>query len=152
MESKLDRLGTSATSCRLHLPQVIMRMENLVEWRLVGETKVLAENLSQRHFVHHKSHFTRSFIKLLNFRRYEVWILKASLNRLRKIWRDFPLNFQRLFALVINESLCGLFFLIWFSRYGIQILFHFYLIKLQFNYCQLMHCFVTELYIMVRCE
>jgi hypothetical protein len=34
-------------------------MEDLVEWRLVGETEVLGENLAQRHFVHHKSHLTR---------------------------------------------------------------------------------------------
>jgi hypothetical protein len=38
---------------------VIMMMENLVEWRLEGETEVLGENLPQRHFVHHKSHLTR---------------------------------------------------------------------------------------------
>jgi hypothetical protein len=31
-------------------------MENLVEWRLVGETDVLGENLPQRLFVHHESH------------------------------------------------------------------------------------------------
>jgi hypothetical protein len=33
-----------------------MRMieEQLVEWRLSGETDVLGENLPQRHFVHHK--------------------------------------------------------------------------------------------------
>jgi hypothetical protein len=43
----------------LYLPRVIMTMENLVEWRLAGETEVLGENLPQRHFVHHKSHLTR---------------------------------------------------------------------------------------------
>jgi hypothetical protein len=41
------------------LPQVIMMMENLVEWRLTGEIKVLGENLTQRHFVHYKSHLTK---------------------------------------------------------------------------------------------
>jgi hypothetical protein len=34
-------------------------VEQLVEWRLPGETEVLGENLPQRHFVHHKSHMTR---------------------------------------------------------------------------------------------
>jgi hypothetical protein len=42
-----------------YLPRVIMMMENLVEWRLVGEIEVLGENLPQRHSVHHKSHLTR---------------------------------------------------------------------------------------------
>jgi hypothetical protein len=32
-----------------------MMMENLVEWRLAGETEVLGEKVPQRHFVHHKS-------------------------------------------------------------------------------------------------
>jgi hypothetical protein len=36
-----------------------MIVEQLVEWRLEGETEVLGENLPQRHFVHHKSHMTR---------------------------------------------------------------------------------------------
>jgi hypothetical protein len=34
-------------------------VEQLVEWRLAGETEVLGENLPQRNFVHHKSHMTR---------------------------------------------------------------------------------------------
>jgi hypothetical protein len=37
-----------------------MIVEQLVEWRLAGETEVLGENLLQRHFVHHKSHMTRA--------------------------------------------------------------------------------------------
>jgi hypothetical protein len=36
-----------------------MIVEQLVEWRLAGETEVLGEILPQRHFVHHKSHMTR---------------------------------------------------------------------------------------------
>jgi hypothetical protein len=31
-------------------------MENLVEWRLAGDTEVLGENLPQRHFVQHNFH------------------------------------------------------------------------------------------------
>jgi hypothetical protein len=38
--------------------QVLVIVEKLVEWRLAGETEVLWENLSQRHFVHHKPHMT----------------------------------------------------------------------------------------------
>jgi hypothetical protein len=36
-----------------------MIVEQLVEWRLAGETEVLGESLPRRHFVHHKSHMTR---------------------------------------------------------------------------------------------
>jgi hypothetical protein len=43
----------------LYLPRVIVMLENLVEWRLAGETEVLGENLPQRHFVYNKSHLIR---------------------------------------------------------------------------------------------
>jgi hypothetical protein len=36
-----------------------MIVEQLVEWRLAGETEILGENLPQRNFVHHKSQMTR---------------------------------------------------------------------------------------------
>jgi hypothetical protein len=42
----------------LYLPRVSMMMENLVQWRLAGETEVLGQNLSQRHFVHHNPTWT----------------------------------------------------------------------------------------------
>jgi hypothetical protein len=58
VESKLGPLGTSATSGLLYLPRVIVRMENLVEWKLAGETEVLGEKVPQRHFVRHKFHLT----------------------------------------------------------------------------------------------
>jgi hypothetical protein len=41
-------------------------VEQLMEWRLAGETEVLGENLPQRHFVHHKSHMTRPVLLLLH--------------------------------------------------------------------------------------
>jgi hypothetical protein len=43
----------------LYMPRVIVRMGNLVEWRLARETEVLGESLPQRHFVHLKPHLTR---------------------------------------------------------------------------------------------
>jgi hypothetical protein len=59
LESKLGPLGTLATSGLLYLPRVIVRMKNLVEIRLVGETEILGENLPQCHSFHHKSHLIR---------------------------------------------------------------------------------------------
>jgi hypothetical protein len=37
---------------------MLMNVEQSVERELPGETEVLGENLSQRHFVHYKSHMT----------------------------------------------------------------------------------------------
>jgi hypothetical protein len=46
-EVQIGSIGTSVTSGLLYLPRVIVRMDNLVEWRLVGESEVLGENLPQ---------------------------------------------------------------------------------------------------------
>jgi hypothetical protein len=47
-----EAIGTAATPGLLCQPQVIMKMivEKQMECRLAGETKVLGENLPQRHF------------------------------------------------------------------------------------------------------
>jgi hypothetical protein len=37
---------------------MIVNVEQLVEWRLAGETEVVGENLLQCHFVHHEYHIT----------------------------------------------------------------------------------------------
>jgi hypothetical protein len=43
VESKLGPPSTSVISDLLYLPRVILRIENLFEWGLAGETKVLGE-------------------------------------------------------------------------------------------------------------
>jgi hypothetical protein len=37
---------------------MMVTVEQLVEWKLAGETEVLGENLPQCHFVHHKFYVT----------------------------------------------------------------------------------------------
>jgi hypothetical protein len=58
MESNWVHLARRPPSGLLYLPRLIMRIENLVEWWLAGETELLGANLPQCHFVHHKSHMT----------------------------------------------------------------------------------------------
>jgi hypothetical protein len=56
---RLSQLGTSATNWPIvPAPDDRWSVEQSVEWKLAGENEVLGENLSQRHFIHHKSHMT----------------------------------------------------------------------------------------------
>jgi hypothetical protein len=52
----LKSLGTAATLAYCTNPDDRWGwfLEQLVEWRLAGETEVVGENLPQRYFVHHK--------------------------------------------------------------------------------------------------
>jgi hypothetical protein len=64
-------------------------VEQLVKWRLAGETEVLGENLPQRHFVHHKFHMTRPGLET-GPPRWESWedIAWAHLAQDNDQWRD----------------------------------------------------------------
>jgi hypothetical protein len=63
VESKLGPLCTPTTNWSIVPSPGDCEDGELVEWRLVGETEVLGENLPQRHFVHHKFHFTRPVLE-----------------------------------------------------------------------------------------
>jgi hypothetical protein len=55
---RLNPLGTSTTEayCTSRGWQIKMNVEQSVEWEVAGESEVLGKNLTQCHFVHHKSH------------------------------------------------------------------------------------------------
>jgi hypothetical protein len=53
-------------------------VEQLVEWRLAGETEVLRENLLQRHFVHHKIPHDQTRARTLDRRREKLVIKRMS--------------------------------------------------------------------------
>jgi hypothetical protein len=88
------------------LPRVIMMMENLVEWRMAGETEVLWENLPQRHFVHHKSYLTRPGLEP-GPSRWEAG--DQPLELWRSLFGTALLSYVRFSecSLVPNKCLCG---------------------------------------------
>jgi hypothetical protein len=58
MESNWVHSASRKPIYLFYLPQVIMIMDNLVEWQFPGETEVLGEILPQFNFVYHKSHMS----------------------------------------------------------------------------------------------
>jgi hypothetical protein len=73
---QLGPLGTAATNHLRCQPRVIMIMEKLVGWWLVGETEVLEENLPQCRFVNHKPPHaarTRTWVAAVGCQRLTAW-------------------------------------------------------------------------------
>jgi hypothetical protein len=73
-------------------------VEQLVEWRLAGETEVLEENLPQRHFVHQKSHMTRPGLEprtaAVGSQRLTAWAMAQPLsNTYLPFINIFPISF-----------------------------------------------------------
>jgi hypothetical protein len=88
-----------------------MIVEQLVEWRLAGEPKVLGENLPQRHFVHHKSHMTRPGLEpratAVGSQRLTAWAIARPirwlLNReLERAWKETIMT-GRIFSFIIYQ-------------------------------------------------
>jgi hypothetical protein len=74
-------------------------VEQLVEWKLEGETEVFGDNLSQCHLVHHKSHMTWTGIEPGTAALGISWAAAWS----RSYWQGLRLNVIKSHVL-INKS------------------------------------------------
>jgi hypothetical protein len=85
-----------------------MSAENLVEWELAEETKVLGENLPQCHFIHHKSHMTLPGIEPREPRR-ETGDYSPELGRViaEAVSRWLPTAASRVQSRVWLSGICG---------------------------------------------
>jgi hypothetical protein len=69
-------------------------VEQLVEWRLAGETEVFGEKLPQRHFVHNEWLLLEIMTSILYF-----------LSRKAETFADFPTGLEKYFSQITNFSL-----------------------------------------------